>query len=177
VAGNGLWMGSGVSAEFPTDVKEVLTLLGKSPRSISNLMRASNTRGITWSFWRSNLVWKTACPRIFELTNRVGLGHVCHGARPSRAASSTGRCGRYWDVLEPGVIERAAYHSRRLRGLDEFRHVRQRGRPVLGDGHGHAFPVKTTLQNAHAGQLGREAGEGFASRRCGIDMARLQPSS
>jgi hypothetical protein len=68
------------SSSLRTGVKEIVTLLGKSPRSISNVMRASNTRGITWSFWRSNLVWKTACPRIFELTNRVNHDAVCTSA-------------------------------------------------------------------------------------------------
>jgi hypothetical protein len=46
VAGDGLRRSSGESAELPTEVKEVLTLLGKSRQSISNAMGVRFIRGI-----------------------------------------------------------------------------------------------------------------------------------
>jgi hypothetical protein len=74
VAGDGLRRGPGESAEFPTSVKEVVTLSGKSRRSILNTMGERFTRGmcsISLAFKRHRQ------DGFFELTNRVGHGHVC----------------------------------------------------------------------------------------------------
>ena len=46
MAGDGLRRGSGESGEFPTDVREVVTLLGKSRGAISNAMGVSVAKGV-----------------------------------------------------------------------------------------------------------------------------------
>jgi hypothetical protein len=46
IGGDVLRVGSGEAAEFPTDVKEVLTLLVNSWRSISNALEVSFSRGV-----------------------------------------------------------------------------------------------------------------------------------
>jgi hypothetical protein len=65
-------------------------LLGKSRRSIFNAMGVGITRGMDLVSLAFNLVWKSACLRILELTNRVNHGEVCslgtaarRGVRPA----------------------------------------------------------------------------------------------
>jgi hypothetical protein len=76
------------SAEFPTGVKEVMTLLVKLRRSIVNAMGVGSPEEWPWSLWLSNLVWKTACLRILELTNRGNHGHVWTGGLDTGAEVS-----------------------------------------------------------------------------------------
>jgi hypothetical protein len=77
MAGEDLRKRSGESAEFPTGVEEVVTLLGKSRRSISNAMGGEFHQRNVLDLWLSNVVCKTTVPRVFELTNRVSRGEVC----------------------------------------------------------------------------------------------------
>jgi hypothetical protein len=46
-------------------------------------MEVHYTRAMTRSLWSSNIICKTVVPRVFDLTNRVSVGGVCPGPRPS----------------------------------------------------------------------------------------------
>ncbi len=56
---------------IPTEVKDVVTLLVKSRCPIFNALGVRVMRGTPWSLWLSDVVCKTAFPRVFDLTNRV----------------------------------------------------------------------------------------------------------
>jgi hypothetical protein len=77
VAGDGLRRGSGESASLPTEVKEVLTLLVNAWRPIANAVGGSPRGEMPSASLALNAVYKADFPSLFELTNRVGPGHVC----------------------------------------------------------------------------------------------------
>jgi hypothetical protein len=74
-----------VKADIPVS-KNVPTLLVKSWRSILNTMERVSPEERTQSHWPSNVIGKTA---FFELTNRVGPGHVCTLVPCTRLNQST----------------------------------------------------------------------------------------
>jgi hypothetical protein len=61
------------SVEFPTDVKEVVTLLGNSREAISSTRRVSVTSGM---YAISRAFKRHMQGRFLDLANRVGRGHV-----------------------------------------------------------------------------------------------------
>jgi hypothetical protein len=70
-------MGSGEPAEFPTGVKEALTLLGKlktrSKACLQTMFESQRDRVHSSGEAHSHGIEIDRC----ELPNRVGLGHVC----------------------------------------------------------------------------------------------------
>ena len=65
------------SPQFPTGVMNVMTLLVKSRRPISDTTGVRFTRGMSSVSLASKRRLQPAFPRVFDLTNRVRYGHVC----------------------------------------------------------------------------------------------------
>jgi hypothetical protein len=81
------------------------TLLVKSRCPIFNALGMRITRGTPWSLWFSNVVRKTAFPRIFDLTNRVCVDEGW-AVRPGSANSPPAAGPRPISLPSPARRER-----------------------------------------------------------------------